>query len=158
MIVQTLWIGPRLSTMERLSIASFLRHGEVHLYVYENPEGIPEGTTILDARKILPADSIFTYASNGSYAGFSNFFRYKLLLERGGWWVDTDRVALRRFDFETPYVFSSEEENGAEVPNAGAIMAPPGSAVMEYAWDYCRRQDPQTLRWGQTGPALLRSA
>lgn len=35
---------------------------------------------------------MFTYREHPSYAGFSSFFRYKLLLERGGWWVDTDSL------------------------------------------------------------------
>jgi len=158
-IIQTLWIGSRLSAMEQLSIASFLHHGcDVHLYVYDPPEGIPIGATIRDAAEILPRSSIFTYAHNGSYAGFANFFRYKLLLERGGWWVDTDLVCVREFNFEEPYVFSSEAVNGAVVPNVGALRVPPRSAVMEFAWDYCRNSDVASLRWGQTGPALIRSA
>lgn len=159
MIIQTLWIGSRLSTMEQLSIASFLHHGcDVHLYVYERPEGIPNGTTVCEAGEILPQSSIFTYTQNGSYAGFANFFRYKLLLERGGWWVDTDLVCTRAFDFDVPYVFSSEAVNGVTVPNVGALKVPPRSAVMQYAWDYCRQSDAATLRWGQTGPALIRAA
>lgn len=46
-IVQSLWIGPRLSSMEWLSIRSFLEHGhEVHLFVYEDVEGVSEGTVV----------------------------------------------------------------------------------------------------------------
>ena len=85
-IIQGLWIGPELSVMEQLSIASFLRNGhEYHLYVYDELSNVPRGTVIKDASEVLPPSQIFQYKQNQSYAGFANFFRYKLLLERGGW-------------------------------------------------------------------------
>lgn len=157
--IQMLWIGSRLSTMERLSIASFLRNGcEVDLYCYETPEGTPKGTTIRDANEILPEGRIFRYTGNGSFAGFSNFFRYKLLLERGGWWMDSDTVAVRGFDFTAPFVFGSQAEGGAARANCNAIFVPAASRVMEMAWEYCQRCEPAQLRWGQTGPDLIRYA
>src|SRR5713101_1963264 len=82
-IIQGLWIGPELSLLEQLSIASFLRNGhEYHLYVYDEPRSIPAGTIIKDANQILPSSRVFQYREYASYAGFANFFRYKLLLER----------------------------------------------------------------------------
>lgn len=155
-VIQTLWIGPRLSTMERLSIQSFLRHGhEVHLYTYGDVDGIPPGTVVRDGREILPAERIFVYREQNSVSGFSNFFRYKLLLERGGWWVDTDMICLRPFAFETEYVFGSEISKGVPHVNSGSIRMPPGSDAMAYAWDVCNSKDPQSLRWGETGPKLM---
>src|SRR5438105_1989553 len=89
-VIQGLWVGERLSVMERLSIASFLHHGHAyHLYTYGPVAGLPAGAVRQDARAILPESMIFQYRDHASYAGFSNYFRYKLLLERGGWWVDT---------------------------------------------------------------------
>lgn len=37
-------------------------------------------------------------------------FRYKLILERGGWWVDLDTVCLRPFDLDLEHVFASEPD------------------------------------------------
>ena len=94
--MQSLWIGNALSMMEQLSIASFLANGhEYHLYNYEDIENAPDGTVLKAADQILPESMIFKYKAYPSYAGFSNFFRYKLLLTKGGWWVDTDLVCLR---------------------------------------------------------------
>src|SRR6185369_8186785 len=79
----------------------------------------------------------------------------KLLLERGGWWVDTDMICLKPFDFDTEYVFSSQRnEEGLEVVNVGAIKAPPGSQFAARAWAACQAKDPQNLVWGETGPLL----
>jgi mannosyltransferase OCH1-like enzyme len=158
-IVQSLWIGDRLSVMEQLCISSFLRKGHpFHLYVYQDTAGIPEGTVVLDGNKILPASRIFTYREHHTYAGFANFFRYKLLLEKGGWFVDADTVCLRPFNFRKEYVFSSEGIQGRQLVNLAAIKVPPGSPVMQYAWDACEKMDTNELKWSQCGPALLRQA
>jgi hypothetical protein len=158
-VIQTLWIGPRLAAMEQMSITSFLKMGhELHLYLYQPTEGIPTGTVIREATEILPASSIFTYSREGSFAGFSNFFRYKLLLERGGWWVDTDMIALKPFDFDDAYVFSSEDTAEAPGANTGALKVPRGCAAMEFAWEYCQKCDVSQIAWGETGPRLIRAA
>lgn len=158
-VIQGLWIGPALSRMEQLSVASFLANGhEYHLFVYEDVKNVPAGTTLKDANEILPSTAIFQYTGRPSYAGFANSFRYKLLLERGGWWVDTDTVCLRPFDFTDEYVFSSEISKGLEVVNCGVVKAPAGSEVMAYAWTACEIKDPAQLVWGETGPRLMAEA
>lgn len=155
-VIQGLWIGPELSVMEQLSIASFLRNGHAyHLFTYNELPNVPDGTVIKDGNEILPASAIFQYKDRPSYAGFSNFFRYKLLLERGGWWADADIVCLRPFDFPEEYVFSSEISAGREITNAGVIKAPAGSEAMAYAWNVCQAKQPQRLVWGETGPRLV---
>jgi mannosyltransferase OCH1-like enzyme len=158
--IQGLWIGSELSVMEQLSIASFLRNGhDYHLYVYDDVKCIPTGTVVMDANEILPSARIFQYRDSPSYAGFANFFRYKLLLERGGWWADSDIICLKTFDFPDEYVFSSELNSwGFEVVNCGVIKAPAGSSIMAYAWEVCQTKNPSRLVWGETGPRLMAGA
>jgi hypothetical protein len=156
--------------MEKLCISSFLRHGHpFHLYVYQETEGIPAGTIVCDANEILPASRIFMYRAHQSYAGFSNFFRYKLLLEKGGWWVDADTVCVKPFEFAEPFVFSSElaphvdgshglTEIGVTKVNVGVLKVPAGSDIMQYCWDVCTKLNPDDLVWGQCGPQLLSRA
>jgi mannosyltransferase OCH1-like enzyme len=158
-VIQGLWIGPELSVMEQLSIASFLENGhEYDLYVYDGVTNVPARAMVRDANEILPASRIFQYKHQASYAGFANFFRYKLLLERGGWWVDTDVICLKPFDFADEYVFASELDGETEVIASGVIKVPPDSSVMAYAWHMCDRKDPQQLKWGETGPRLMTEA
>jgi hypothetical protein len=155
--IQGLWIGSALSTMERLSIASFLRHGHpYHLYVYGEVVNVPAGTEIRDGNQILPASLIFEYRRDKSVSAFSNFFRYKLLLERGGWWADTDVVCLAPFDFARPYVFASEPAGAGETPATAVMRAPAGSPLMARAWEVCQGKDREALVWGEVGPRLLR--
>jgi len=155
-IVQGLWIGSALSVMERLSISSFLKNGhDYHLYTYNDLPNVPAGTVMRDAREILPSSAIFQYKDRPSYAGFANFFRYKLLLERGGWWVDTDVVCLRPFDFPEEHVFSTEIMFARQEVTSGIIKAPAGSEAMARAWRVCQRKNPNKLVWGETGPKLM---
>jgi mannosyltransferase OCH1-like enzyme len=158
--IQGLWIGPELSIMEELSISSFLLNGhDYHLYIYGDVENVPAGAVIMDANEILPASRIFRYKRSQSYAGFANFFRYKLLLERGGWWADTDTVCVKPFDFADPYVFSTQlSHRGVEEVNNGIIKTPPGSEIMAYTWGVCQTKNPARLVWGETGPRLMTKA
>jgi len=163
--VQMLWIGPRLSAMERLSIASFLANGHaVQLYTYGDVEGIPPGVEHHDGREVLPAGSVFTYAEGfgkGSYAGFANLFRYKLLLDHGGVWCDTDVVCLKPFDFDArPYVIGRErkpfdpEKGQTERLAIGVLKVPPNSRVMLECYAISMEANKAALRWGETGPEL----
>ena len=53
-IMQSLWIGPKLSNMEKLSMQSFIDNGhEYHLYTYGEVDGIPDGVIIKDGNEIL---------------------------------------------------------------------------------------------------------
>jgi len=142
--------------MEKLSIKSFLQNGhEYHLYTYEELSDIPAGTIVKDGNEILPASLIFQYRDRPSYSAFSNCFRYKLLLERGGWWADADTVCLRPFDFPEEYVVSSQKSGAGEIPNVGAIKVPRGSEAMAYAWNVCQMKNPTELVWGEIGPELM---
>ena len=158
-VIQGLWIGRAISRRERLSIKSFLAHGhDYHLYAYGRIRGVPPGVTLKDAREILPDNRIFQYQtglSAGSYAGFANLFRYKLLLERGGWWADLDMVCLKPFDFDTPHVFASQNSDEGRCVNNCCLKAPPGSAVMKRCFDEASERDVAKLKWGETGPKLL---
>jgi len=147
-IIQGLWVGTELSVMEQLSIASFLNNNhQYHLYTYNEVRNVPAGTCIKDGNEILAASSIFQYKDRKSYAGFSNYFRYKLLFEKGGWWADMDMVCLRPFDFTDEYVFSSELRGTQEFINCGVLKTPKKSAAMAYADAVCQNKDPQLIVW-----------
>jgi hypothetical protein len=164
--IHMLWIGPRLSALERLSMASFLAHGhEVRLYTYGDVEGIPPGVMHHDGREIVPASQVFTYASGfgkGSYAGFANLFRYKLLLDHGGIWCDCDIVCLRPFDFTAEYVIGRERlpphvasgERTEQLANC-VLKVPPNSRVMLECYAVVLEVNKSELEWGETGPRLV---
>ncbi len=160
-VIQSLWIGQKLSVMERLCIASFLNNGhEFHLYTYSEIDNIPEGAVLKDASEIVPSERIFKYKDRDSYSGFSNIFRYQLLLERGNYWVDTDVICLSPFNIKSDYVFASAVESGEHSAHVEScvIRAPHGSEIMEYCLHESSKYDPSELIWGQIGPDLLNHA
>ena len=160
-VVQSLWIGERLTTMERLAISSFLKCGHTfHLYCYKPIENVPPGTTVMDGNDIYPADAIFTYRTGfneGSPAAFSNLFRYKLLLERGGWWVDLDVVCLRRFAFSDARVLASEHIDYPPQYMVGSavIKVPAGDALMKWVLRACEQKNLTDVKFGDLGPNLM---
>lgn len=142
---------------------SFLANGHpFHLYVYEDVAGIPPGTTVRDGREILPEDEICYYEDGfgkGSPSLFSNLFRYKFLLERGGFWSDMDIVCLAPLVFADEYVFGRHQRpDGSTIINVGLIKTPPNAPVMRRCWESVTGIDRQAARWAQTGPQLMNDA
>ena len=157
-IVQGLWFYGDLPLLQQLSIASFLANGhDYHLYTYGPVGKVPPGTTLRDAAELMPEVKVFKDRGEKGYAAFADGFRYALLLERGGWWVDTDVVCLKFFDFPEEYVFASEHVPGENraVPNNAILKAPAGAPVLQYALDVCETKDPKQLVWAELGPALM---
>ncbi len=159
-MIQTLWVEGRLSSMERLSLQSFLDHGHsVDLYHYGPVAGVPVGVRLIDASVILPADRIFTYTGIGGLSGFANLFRYKLLLDRGGWWVDLDVVALKPFPSASEFVCASERFEDGSVDACNCVLhAPPNHPAIRFLFEEAEAKDPAKLFWCETGTHLLRKA
>jgi len=153
--VSSLWIGDSLSPLERACVQSFLNRGyQFDLYAYEPIAHVPAGCRVLDAAGILPESSIIRYArgpGKGSVALFANMFRYKLLHEVGGWWVDMDMFCLSQTLPDTGVVLAQEDRNGL---NCAIMRFPQGHDAMRVAYDECvMRSD--DVDWGDTGPRLL---
>ena len=161
-VVQSLWIGKRLPPMQQLGIQSFLDHGhEFHLYSYDPIDGVPAGATLRDGTEVFPRDRIFHHKhgfGKGSYSTFSNLFRYRLVLERGGWWVDTDLICLRPFDFAANYVFATEREGDAILTATCAFKCPAGAPFLAHCLDIALAKHPDDLRWSEIGPYLFDQA
>lgn len=162
-VIQSLWIGNRLSTMEQLCVQSFLTLGyEFHLYAYETIANVPFGTRLCSAEEVIPAAEVFVYrhgSDRGNPSAFSNLFRYKLLYERGGWWADLDAALLQPFNFAEEHVFGLERTPGGQTHvGTGLWKSPLGSPLVKYCYDVCQRVNRQELRWGQIGPQLMREA
>jgi hypothetical protein len=161
-VVQALWVGDRLSSMEQLSICSFLRHGHpVNLYAFGPIEGVPHGTTVLSAAEILPESEVFIYRrgpGKGSKAAFSDPFRYRLLRERGGWWTDLDMVCVRPLQFADDHVYGCERVRGGSADvNVALFKAPANSPIIRRCDERVSQIDKDNAKWGHFGPVLTRS-
>jgi hypothetical protein len=137
-VVNGLWIGDRLSPLERACVQSFLQKGyDFHLYCYEPVAGVPVGCTVRDANSILPEDRIIRYAkgaARGSVALFADMFRYRLLHEIGGWWVDMDVFCLTESLPDEGVVLGRQDSS---VLNCAVMRFPPRHDAMQVAYETC---------------------
>jgi len=137
--IHTLWIGDSLSAMELLTLQSFLENGfNVMLWTYATSINAPGNVEIKDANEIIPKAQIFNYSQSnkfghgkGSFSGFSDIFRYKLLFDKGGIWVDMDITCLQQFQIKTPYFFRFHHHIGLV---GNVLKTPKGAPLMEWCF------------------------
>lgn len=157
LIIQSLWIGNYLSPLESLCIKSYLYHGhEFHLYCYDEILNLPKGVKLKDASEILSEEEIFLDSHN-SITAFSDYFRYCLLYQKGGWWVDLDTVCLNFFDFKEPYCFATERINlnaGNKVTTA-YIKSPSKSEYLKESIDFIKKRKGRVVSFGIFGSSFL---
>ena len=143
-VINGLWVTGVLTPMQQLTLRSFTHFGhEFHLWTYGKAvNGLPAKVVVEDAETIISKEKVFQYKDgiewgSGSYGGFSDVFRYKLLYERGGWWVDMDVTCLKPFDFPEPYFF----RNHWQLKVVGNVMkVPAGSELMKRCSERASRE------------------
>jgi hypothetical protein len=158
---QSFWHGP-LSSLEQLCLISFVRRGkDFDLYTYDDSLSVPDGVTLKDASEIYPKEEIFTYQRGprkGSVAVFANFFRYKLLYEKGGWWVDTDVFYTGN---ELPegekYLGLQSEPEADHAANNAIMRLPKESSIARECMKRARSMGKKKAAssFGKSGPKLL---
>jgi hypothetical protein len=152
---QSFWHGPTLSLNERLSMSSFVNAGHSYdLYSFNRELAVPAGVNLRDARELANEDEFFVYADGpgkGSPAAFSNLFRYRLLAERGGWWVDTDVIHLGKPLTCADLFFAREDDTFVAT---GVLRFPRQHPVVLRCLDEAEKAG-KLMSWGVTGPRLM---
>lgn len=147
------WHGDTLSAMEAACMRSFVSHGhKVRVFTYRDIR-LPEGTVREDAAQILPFDQYFDFMDSPS--AFSNIFRYKLLLEQGGWWVDTDVVCLQSDIPACRYFWALQDEYEEVGINGAVLKFPRGDPRCSRLLQLSLERSGGISVWGQLGPKLL---
>jgi len=165
--ISALWVGDNpLNTIAWMSINSFVQRLKYPytLYTY-NPElEVPEGVTLKDASKILPKSTIWTtkegYNKGGVSGAFSDEFRFKLLLTKGGIWVDADVICLKYFYLGSGYLFTSQQHFDNPTWAASCFIKIPrrrnrGRDVLRRCIREIGKLDKDKIYHGQIGPDLL---
>lgn len=150
----TLWIGGPLGRVERACLRSVLRQGHrLALYCYDPVDGVPDGVELRDAAAVLPREAILRHHS-GSVALFSNWFRYALLRQSAGIWLDTDLYLLAPLGPQPACLFGWEDETRIA---SGVLRLPPDSPLLDDLLALFERQTiPFWLPWHERALARLR--
>jgi mannosyltransferase OCH1-like enzyme len=155
-IIQSLWVGKQLSIMEHLCIESYLQNGhEFHLYLYDDICDLPKGVVVKNANTIIDYRELFLDSRSG-IASFSDYFRYKLLYERGNCWTDMDMVCLKPITLSDDFIFSTEyNQQGTSVINNGFIKSTPKAEFLYEILQVISENGFDNVQWGMFGPSLL---
>ncbi len=129
-VIHALWIGDKLGAISRSCLYSFVMRGHtVHLHTYGEIEDLPKGIVIHDANQIIPESSIFKHKKTGSYALFSDLFRYELLKIVDGIYVDCDVYCLKPLRIPISGYLLGYEEDGRV--NGAVLALPDNSELLE---------------------------
>lgn len=154
-VFQSFWANGPLTPYESLCLKSFIAYGHgVELYSFDPNLKAPDGVRVRDAAEVLSSEAFFVYEDGfgkGSPAAFANLFRYKLIAETGGWWVDTDVLCLAA-DIPSFGEFFAYED--ADLINNAVLHFPPKHPLMLRCLEQAQALG-SSVRWGDTGPRLL---
>lgn len=132
-VFNSFWAG-ELPPYARLAMNSYVKQGyKFLLWTYEQLDNVPEGVIIKDANEIIPHAALYNHGGWRQNLSFSDWFRYRLLYERGGWWVDTDAVLMPNAEVpEGNLIIWSD----VKVAYCNGIMKVP--AGEKFLWDLCQ--------------------
>jgi hypothetical protein len=152
---QSFWHGGQLSPYEQFCLKSFVDcDHHFDLYTFDLNLAVPTGIQVRDASEVMHRDEVFTYQQGfgkGSPSAFSNLFRYKLLAEKGGWWVDTDVVCLTK---DIPNFREFFARQGPYLVCTAIMYFEPHNPIMQQCLDEAIKSG-RAVTWGQTGPNLF---
>ena len=174
--IHTFWIGDTLGPVSRACLSSFITVGHrVILHCYQSPADIPAGVETGDAEQIVPRSLVRPHKQTGSYAAFSDFFRFKLLSLCDGIYADCDIFCLKALETDD-FLVGFEADNTIN----GALLALPKDSPLLHdligmfdpdcipVWLPVRKQrklrwkkrfgwpvDYTEMPWGTYGPSAL---
>lgn len=127
MIVNTVWIGKELGPVHTACLRSFVRHGhDVVLHAYGKPHDTPDGVRLFDASKLMKEEEIILHKKTSSLTLASDRYRYRILREGMGIYVDCDMYCVRPFT-EMDYAFGWHSH---DTINNAVLNAPHDSALL----------------------------
>ena len=131
-MIHALWIGDTLGKLSAACLSSFVQQGHrVCLHAYTPISDVPSGINICDANLIIPKEKIIKHKATGSYALFSDIFRYELLNQTNhGIYVDCDVYCLKPITMPNHgYLLGYEDDTKIN----GAILALPKDSELLHA-------------------------
>jgi hypothetical protein len=155
------WAYGNFTKLEKLAAVSFMSNGfDLKIWTYGSIGNLPKGAHQFNAREVIPENRVFTL-KNGSYAAFSDLFRYAVLSQYGGLWADTDVIcltsssALRKIGGGGLLV-TENTDNSFRISNNLIYHPNPKSGdLIDLAFAIADRFQVDKISWAELGPELL---
>jgi hypothetical protein len=126
-VINAFWIGDTLGAVHAACLRSFARHGyRVMLHCYDPPSDLPDGVEVFPAQTLMRRDEIARYQESGTLALASDIYRFRILREGMGTYVDADIYCLRQLPLDD-YLIGFEADKRA---NGAVLKIPAGSELM----------------------------
>jgi hypothetical protein len=125
--LHSFWHGRELPPLAGICLTSFVEMGHsVTLHVFDEPRGVPPGIALADASRTLSREHLFIHRTRRSVAPFADRFRYEILAQNIGAWIDCDLLCLKPLPRDE-YIFGWSD---AEQVNNAVLMLPADCAVL----------------------------
>lgn len=152
--VRTFWHGNAMSLYQQVCLASFVRRGHrVEVFTYSEGARFADGIHVRDAREILPGERVLRPFAGGKTGIRANLFRYALLEQLGGWWIDPD-VMLMQPDLPDGDVYIAPPDVFGRAPVA-VLKFPAHHPLMAEACEKADALDGNPEAWESAGAALF---
>ena len=134
MFVNCLWVGTSLRQIEIACLLSMLRAGHVvRLFSYGQPLNVPDGCEVVDANELIARENFLFYRYTNSPALGANVFRYKILQQGLGLWLDLDVLVLKPIPVPTDYLFGLQDPTAI---NNAVLYLPQNSILLQRLLSY----------------------
>ena len=153
-VMQTFWHGDTIGPYQLLCLRSFADHGhQVEVFSYDDSHlHLPGWLERRNAAEILPRDKVVRPLDQG-FAIHGNLFRYAILNQRGGWWIDPD-VLLLRPDLPADDVFFAGPD-AFGLTSTGLLRFPKGHPAIKAGLAKALALHDAVAEWEMSGAALL---
>lgn len=146
--LNTLWVEGSLTYVEQVCLLSAVRLGHpVTLYTYYGVDGVPAGVELRDGREILPEARLVKHRAKDSWSLGSNIFRYQLMREGGGVWIDADLYFLKPLRLEGRDLLFGWQKKG--LINGAVLYASPDHPLIDGLFAYLSKEHlmPYWMPW-----------
>jgi hypothetical protein len=155
--LNTLWLGSQLGDLELACLESAVRVGHrLRVFSYDKLDRLPEGAEAVHASEVMSFDLLSSYMRRSTYSLAANIWRYALLRNGPGVWIDADFYLLRPIVASGDYLFGWLNEK--RIGN-GVLRLPPDSELLKKLWDFVSNESTagslDQLPRTTTGPIAL---
>ena len=152
--VRTFWQGASIPLYQQACLVSFVRRGHrVEVFTYLGETNFPPGLHVRDAREILPEGSVLRSLPGGQTGIHAHLFRYAVLEQLGGWWIDPD-VLLMQPDLPEGDIYIAPPDVFRRTPVA-VLKFPAGHPLIAEARRRADLPGSDPAAWERAGSGLL---